>query len=256
MRQALRFTFYGLLPVSLVIQILGVTINPWVFLAQLQADFGGEFFLENTAALYDFRYTQIVGQLQSWSLANSDLAWWQPWGFDGLAFGLSLGLVLFTGWLLWRLMTAANTHRNKSTTTATQAGLLITLAVTYILLSRYYVTDRQFGPPDDGYTQALNRVVSQANAGDQIVTEEVRSIFDRLLGDIQDGTYAKAWIAEKGYDPKMGARPMARVIQQNIKKPLANELLFGALSTGGTVTVTLGADGELAFELDKDKTAA
>ena len=40
---------------------------------------------------------------------------------------------------------------------------------------------------------------------------------------------ARAWIAEKGYDPQMGARPMARVIQNDIKKPLANELLFGAL---------------------------
>ena len=57
---------------------------------------------------------------------------------------------------------------------------------------------------------------------------------------------ARAWIAEKGYDPKMGARPMARVIQEHVKRPLAEELLFGMLAEGGTVRVTLDADkGEL-----------
>jgi ATP-dependent Clp protease ATP-binding subunit ClpA len=66
---------------------------------------------------------------------------------------------------------------------------------------------------------------------------------------------AKAWIAEKGYDPKMGARPMARVIQNHIKKPLANELLFGELAGGGTVTVKLGDDGELSFSFEVEKEA-
>jgi len=57
---------------------------------------------------------------------------------------------------------------------------------------------------------------------------------------------ARAWIAEKGYDPKMGARPMARVIQEHVKRPLAEELLFGKLEEGGTVRVTLDAEkGEL-----------
>jgi ATP-dependent Clp protease ATP-binding subunit ClpA len=54
---------------------------------------------------------------------------------------------------------------------------------------------------------------------------------------------ARRWIAEKGYDPKMGARPMARVIQEHIKRPLAEELLFGELATGGQVRVTVSADG-------------
>jgi ATP-dependent Clp protease ATP-binding subunit ClpA len=57
---------------------------------------------------------------------------------------------------------------------------------------------------------------------------------------------ARAWIATKGYDPKMGARPMARVIQEHVKRPLAEELLFGKLADGGTVRVTLDAGkGEL-----------
>ena len=48
---------------------------------------------------------------------------------------------------------------------------------------------------------------------------------------------ARLWLAEHGYDPKMGARPMARIIQEHIKKPLAEELLFGRLTEGGTVKV-------------------
>nr|MBP7616156.1 ATP-dependent Clp protease ATP-binding subunit ClpA [Steroidobacteraceae bacterium] len=55
---------------------------------------------------------------------------------------------------------------------------------------------------------------------------------------------ARRWIAQKGYDPKMGARPMARVIQEHIKRPLAEELLFGKLVNGGQVRVTLAAGGD------------
>ena len=53
---------------------------------------------------------------------------------------------------------------------------------------------------------------------------------------------ARRWIAKTGYDPKMGARPMARVIQENIKRPLAEELLFGKLGGGGTVRITVKPD--------------
>ena len=53
---------------------------------------------------------------------------------------------------------------------------------------------------------------------------------------------ATSWLAIKGYDEKMGARPLARVIQEYIKKPLADEVLFGKLKTGGTVRVSLGKD--------------
>ena len=56
------------------------------------------------------------------------------------------------------------------------------------------------------------------------------------------------WLSERGYDPQMGARPMARVIQEQIKKPLAEELLFGRLAQGGKVLVGVG-DGELSFEI-------
>ncbi|MCC7464026.1 MAG: AAA family ATPase, partial [Gammaproteobacteria bacterium] len=60
---------------------------------------------------------------------------------------------------------------------------------------------------------------------------------------------ARRWIAERGYDPKMGARPMARLIQEHLKRPLAEELLFGRLANGGQVRVSVAPDGEkLAME--------
>jgi ATP-dependent Clp protease ATP-binding subunit ClpA len=54
---------------------------------------------------------------------------------------------------------------------------------------------------------------------------------------------ARRWVASNGYDPKMGARPMARTIQEHIKRPLAEELLFGRLASGGHVRVSVSEDG-------------
>ena len=62
---------------------------------------------------------------------------------------------------------------------------------------------------------------------------------------------ARTWLAEKGYDAQMGARPMARVIQENIKRPLADEILFGRLSVGGHVIVQVRSGGlVLEFETE------
>ncbi len=70
---------------------------------------------------------------------------------------------------------------------------------------------------------------------------------------------AKAWLAEHGFDARMGARPMARLISENVKKHLADEILFGKLSRGGRVNVILDEKGNLAFEFEskesKDKEA-
>jgi len=63
---------------------------------------------------------------------------------------------------------------------------------------------------------------------------------------------ATRWLGEKGYDEKFGARPLGRVIQEHIKKPLADELLFGKLENGGTVKVVVagkGDDSKLAFDI-------
>jgi len=63
----------------------------------------------------------------------------------------------------------------------------------------------------------------------------------------------RVWLAERGYDPKMGARPMSRIIQENIKRRLAEELLFGRLVNGGHVAVTV-RDGDLQVEIVEEET--
>ena len=68
--------------------------------------------------------------------------------------------------------------------------------------------------------------------------------------ELSDG--AAKWLAEKGYDEKFGARPLGRVIQEHIKKPLADELLFGKLEHGGTVKVLVtgkGDESKIGFEI-------
>ena len=61
----------------------------------------------------------------------------------------------------------------------------------------------------------------------------------------------KAWLAGEGFDPMMGARPMARLIQDTIRSALADELLFGRLASGGKVTIDLGADGKVKLVFDQ-----
>ena len=60
---------------------------------------------------------------------------------------------------------------------------------------------------------------------------------------------ARHWLAEHGFDPQMGARPMGRVIQEQVKRPLADELLFGRLAAGGKVNLVV-RDGQLATEIE------
>ncbi len=64
---------------------------------------------------------------------------------------------------------------------------------------------------------------------------------------------ARVWLAQHGYDPKMGARPMARLIQEHIKRPLAEELLFGCLEKGGRVRVTASGEGLTLHFGDEEK---
>jgi ATP-dependent Clp protease ATP-binding subunit ClpA len=107
---------------------------------------------------------------------------------------------------------------------------------------------RLFSPE---FRNRLDAVI-QFGALDQATIEQV---VDKLLVEaeaqlehkrvsISVDESARRWIAKRGYDPKMGARPMARVIQEFIKRPLAEELLFGKLVNGGHVEVTVSEDGE------------
>ncbi|WP_068804378.1 ATP-dependent Clp protease ATP-binding subunit ClpA, partial [Thauera phenolivorans] len=65
----------------------------------------------------------------------------------------------------------------------------------------------------------------------------------------------KAWLAERGFDPLMGARPMARLIQDTIRSALADELLFGRLANGGKVTIDLGKDDKVELVFDQPEIA-
>jgi len=71
----------------------------------------------------------------------------------------------------------------------------------------------------------------------------------RVVLDIDDD--AREWLAEHGYDVKMGARPMARLIQEKLKKPLAEMVLFGALSNGGIVHVSVDGD-DIALSIEDE----
>jgi len=66
---------------------------------------------------------------------------------------------------------------------------------------------------------------------------ELQALLDEKKVALDVSQEAREWLAEKGYDPAFGARPMARVIEEQLKKPLANEILFGALKDGGTANV-------------------
>lgn len=95
-----------------------------------------------------------------------------------------------------------------------------------------------------------------------LTREIILQIVDKFICDLQVqldkkqvllevSSDARRWLADKGYDQAMGARPMGRVIQEQLKKPLANEILFGKLTQGGEVHVELNND-ELHFEYSEE----
>ncbi|MGA0734442.1 MAG: ATP-dependent Clp protease ATP-binding subunit ClpA [Steroidobacteraceae bacterium] len=90
----------------------------------------------------------------------------------------------------------------------------------------------QFGGLDE---RTIERVVEK-------LLVEIETQLEGKRVSLQLDDAARRWIAKTGYDPKMGARPMARVIQEHIKRPLAEELLFGKLVEGGLVRVSVQAD--------------
>jgi ATP-dependent Clp protease ATP-binding subunit ClpA len=111
------------------------------------------------------------------------------------------------------------------------------------------------------FRNRLDAVV-QFNALDPtIITQIVDKFIFELEAQLQEQQVtievtegARLWLAEHGYDPKMGARPMARTIQQHIKKPLAEELLFGRLVHGGHLIIR-EVDGNLEFEIEEKEYA-
>ncbi|HAB68220.1 MAG: ATP-dependent Clp protease ATP-binding subunit ClpA [Litorivicinaceae bacterium] len=97
----------------------------------------------------------------------------------------------------------------------------------------------QFGAlPEDVIEQVVHKFIAELQA----------QLDDRKVS-IELDESAMRWLAKRGYDKTMGARPMARLIQEAIKRPLADAILFGNLSGGGSVLVTVDSNDELAFEM-------
>ncbi|MBB1420721.1 ATP-dependent Clp protease ATP-binding subunit ClpA [Pseudoalteromonas sp. SG43-7] len=84
---------------------------------------------------------------------------------------------------------------------------------------------------------------------------ELQAQLDKKSVNLELTNKAREWLADKGYDKAMGARPMGRVIQEQLKKPLANEILFGQLIDGGTVKVSI-KDKKLRFDYETNLTPA
>ena len=115
--------------------------------------------------------------------------------------------------------------------------------------------ERMFTPE---FRNRLDATVPFAALPPEVVTRVVDKFIMELEVQLDDRNVvieltdsAREWLAKKGYDPKYGARPLARVIQEHIKKPLAEELLFGKLAKGGAVLVKV-KDGKISFDFPKD----
>jgi ATP-dependent Clp protease ATP-binding subunit ClpA len=105
------------------------------------------------------------------------------------------------------------------------------------------------------FRNRLDATIAFAGLTPEIVARVVEKFVMQLEAQLADrnvtielSSAAKEWLAERGYDKLYGARPLARVIQEHVKKPLAEELLFGRLVKGGSVKVTM-KDGKLDFEI-------
>jgi ATP-dependent Clp protease ATP-binding subunit ClpA len=119
---------------------------------------------------------------------------------------------------------------------------------------------RLFSPE---FRNRLDAIVSFGALDEDIILRVV----DKFLMQLEEQLHAKkveahftdalrAWLAKKGFDPLMGARPMARLIQDSIRKALADELLFGRLSEGGEVTVDLDENDEIRLRFEEELAAA
>ena len=114
--------------------------------------------------------------------------------------------------------------------------------------------ERMFTPE---FRNRLDAVISFAPLPAEVILQVVEKFVLQLEAQLMDrGVHieltrrAAEWLANKGYDDKMGARPLARVIQEEIKKPLAEELLFGKLAKGGIVRVGVKG-GELELRIER-----
>jgi ATP-dependent Clp protease ATP-binding subunit ClpA len=120
------------------------------------------------------------------------------------------------------------------------------------------VIDRMFAPE---FRNRLSAIIEFAPLSPVVIEQVV----DKFLGELQErlkvskvtlevSAAARKWLGEHGYDHKFGARPLARLVENEIARMLADEVLFGKLAKGGKVVVDL-ADDKLSFAYPVDKAA-
>ncbi len=112
------------------------------------------------------------------------------------------------------------------------------------------------------FRNRLDAIISFAALNEEVILRVV----DKFLMQLEDQLHEKkveivftdelkAYLGSKGFDPLMGARPMARLIQDTIRRALADELLFGRLANGGKVTVDIGADDQVSLSFMDESVA-
>ena len=116
---------------------------------------------------------------------------------------------------------------------------------------------RMFTPE---FRNRLDATISFAPLDEKIILQVVDKFLMQLEAQLTekkvDVTYTealKSYLAKNGFDPQMGARPMARLIQDTIRRALADELLFGRLANGGKVTIDVDADGKVKLDISEEK---
>ncbi len=112
------------------------------------------------------------------------------------------------------------------------------------------------------FRNRLDAIISFRPLDREIILRVVDKFLMQLEGQLQEkkvevvfSDRLRGWLAESGFDPLMGARPMARLIQDTIRSALADELLFGRLTTGGKVTIDIDADKKVKLVFDEEELA-
>jgi ATP-dependent Clp protease ATP-binding subunit ClpA len=115
---------------------------------------------------------------------------------------------------------------------------------------------RMFTPE---FRNRIDAIVSFAALDETIILRVVDKFLMQLEAQLQekrvDAVFSERlrhFLAEKGFDPQMGARPMARLIQDTIRRALADELLFGRLANGGKVVIDVDGAGNVALTFDEE----
>jgi ATP-dependent Clp protease ATP-binding subunit ClpA len=114
--------------------------------------------------------------------------------------------------------------------------------------------ERIFSPEFRNRLDAIVTFRSLTSAAMETIVEKFVMQLESQLADrrvaITLTPEARTWLAKKGYDPAFGARPLGRVIQKEVRDPLTDEILFGKLEQGGTVTIGI-RENQLIFSYDE-----